>query len=347
MRAPASLRPSLSTADLDHILAHTEELWEELHGEQLFVTGGTGFFGMWLLESFLWANASFDLRARATVLTRNPAAFRERAPQVAGHSAITLLQGDVRSFECPPGTFRFVLHAATEASVTLNEKQPVLMEETIVGGTERVLSFAREHDTERLLFISSGAVYGEQEAHTSAYARGKRKAELLCQEVAQAHGLCIPIARCFAFVGPYLPLDIHYAIGNFIRDAIAGGPIRIRGDGTPLRSYLYMADLAIWLWTMLLRAPSVQPYDVGSEDAVSIAELADIVAHSVHPPLGVERAEDPQPGRPPERYVPSTKRARQELGLQQWITLPEAIRRTINWYAREPRPALATSLTHP
>ena len=152
----------IDTKDLDHILKHTSHLWEEVRGQNIFITGGTGFFGCWLLESFLWANDKFNLNAKAVVLSRSPEAFATRAPHLAGHSAVGLLKGDVRTFEFPEGDFRFVVHAATAASTKLNQENPLLMFDTIVDGTRRTLEFARTHGTRKFLLTSSGAVYGKQ-----------------------------------------------------------------------------------------------------------------------------------------------------------------------------------------
>src|SRR5580765_6428790 len=129
------------TADLDHILAHTRDLWEPLRKQRIFLTGGTGFFGCWLLESFAHANEKLGLNASALVLTRNVEGFRTKAPHLAANPAIQFHMGDVRSFEFPKGEFRYVIHAATEASAKLNEEQPTLMYDTIVGCTKRVLDF--------------------------------------------------------------------------------------------------------------------------------------------------------------------------------------------------------------
>ncbi|MBW2650910.1 MAG: NAD(P)-dependent oxidoreductase, partial [Deltaproteobacteria bacterium] len=135
----------------------------------------------------------------------------------------------------------------------------------------------------------------------------------------------------FAFVGPYLSLDVHFAIGNFIRDGIRGGPIRVKGDGTPYRSYLYAADLAIWLWTILFQGVSCRPYNVGSDKNISIRDLAAVLTDAFGEELDVLIEEPTILGRPAERYVPATSRAIIELRLKENIALSQAIRRTIDW----------------
>jgi dTDP-glucose 4,6-dehydratase len=224
------------------------------------------------------------------------------------------------------------------------------MLDIIVNGTRRALDFAAAAQAQRFLLISSGAVYGTQPPDIarvpetyggapdttdprSAYAEGKRLAELLCGLYSRSRGMECPIARCFAFVGPYLPLDVHFAIGNFIGDCLHQRSIEISGDGTPYRSYLYAADLAIWLWTILVRGESCRSYNVGSEREWSIAELAAKVAAVLEPSTDIRVKGIPRPGAAPGRYVPDTSRARLELGLRELVTLEDAIRRTAEWHA--------------
>jgi dTDP-glucose 4,6-dehydratase len=170
--------------------------------------------------------------------------------------------------------------------------------------------------------------------HRSVYGEGKRLAELLCLLYARQHGLQPRIARCFAFVGPYLPLDVHFAVGDFIRDALQGGPIRVNGDGTPCRSYLYAADLALWLWTLLVRGIPCRPYNVGSDQTLSIAQVAHTVATSTAQGCAVRIERQATSGRPAERYVPSLVRARRDCGLTVRIPFEEAVQRTLSWYRR-------------
>jgi nucleoside-diphosphate-sugar epimerase len=339
-------------SDLDHILDHTRELWEELRGERIFITGGTGFFGCWLLESFVWANDRLGLHAQALVLTRNLDAFQRKAPHLAIHPAIRFHAGDIRSFEFPSGTFSHIIHAATESSAKLNSEAPLTMFDTIVEGTRHTLEFAQRCGAKKFLLTSSGAVYGKQPSGMtniredypgapdptdphSAYGEGKRLAELLSILYAKQYGFEAKIARCFAFVGPYLPLDIHYAIGNFIRDGLHGGPIIIEGDGTPIRSYLYVADLAIWLWTILFTGVSCTPYNVGSDKSLSIAEVAKRVAEQFQPKLEIEILGKADPRKPLERYIPNTARIRNELISDSLLDLNDAIKRTIMFFRDE------------
>ena len=347
--------------DLDHVLAHTTaDVWEALRGRQIFVTGGTGFFGRWLLESFAWANSRFRLDARCVVLSRNPTAFLREAAHLGETAGIHWMVGDVRNFTAADvamqlqdkvkADFPFVIHVATESSVQLNEESPLTIFDTCVLGTRNLLEFATVCGTRRLLFTSSGAVYGPQPPELthvpedfgggpkplevgSAYAEGKRAAEHLCTQWHRLHPALEPvIARCFAFAGPHLPLNAHFAVGNFIRDALQGGPVRVTGDGSPFRSYLYAADLAIWLWTMLVRAPPLRAFNVGSDSDISVADLARTVQRVCGQEIHVDIAGSADPQRRASRYVPSVQRAQAELGLVPRISLEEGIRRMIVWH---------------
>src|SRR5882724_965440 len=105
--------PPIARSDLDLILRETEQLWAEVRNQRIFITGGTGFFGTWLLESFSHINRKLSLNARATVLTRSPDAFRAKCPYLAVDESIEFITVDVRSFDFPNGEFRYVIHAAT------------------------------------------------------------------------------------------------------------------------------------------------------------------------------------------------------------------------------------------
>jgi dTDP-glucose 4,6-dehydratase len=335
--------------DLDHVLDKTGAIWSDTRGARLFITGGTGFVGTWLTESLLWTNRRLKLGLHAVLLTRNPERFHAQSPHLAGDPAITLLTGDAAEFPMPDGPFDFLVHAATEDYSAPSVEWPAGIMDKDMAATRRVLMLAQRTGVRRMLFTSSGAVYGKQPPEllnvpeeyagapptcdtSAAYGIGKRASEYLCASYSQVYGFEATIARLFAFMGPYLPLDAQYAAGNFLRDAIAGGPISIGGDGTPYRSYLYAADLAIWLWTILFRGQSARPYNVGSPKAISIVELARAIAREVVPEAEIRIGKQTVPGAPAARYVPSTERAERELGLKAWVPLDEAIRRTRDWH---------------
>ena len=277
----------------------------------------------------------------ATLLSRDPARFAGELPRLAQRREFDWLAGETDSFVYPTGRFDYLIHLATPsaAEVGAGGAVPAL---SALQGTHRVLQFARQSGAKRLLLASSGAVYGRQPADlshiaedyegapdlrlpTSAYGEIKRMSELMCALTPDVE--CV-IARGFAFVGPYLPLTDKFAIGSFIRDALAGGPIRIHGDGTPLRSYLYAADLAIWLLTLLVKGRPSEAYNVGSDDAISLAELARTIAATAGTAVDIAQAATDDPA---ERYLPAIGKARGNLGLEVRVPLASALCRTMEW----------------
>ncbi|HEY0245516.1 MAG TPA: NAD-dependent epimerase/dehydratase family protein [Mucilaginibacter sp.] len=334
--------------DLDHILVNIRPIWANVKSQTFFLTGGTGFFGKWFLLSFHHINTCLNLNNKLLVLSRNPQAFLNKYPQFKNLNNIEFVAGDVRNFEFPENSIDYIIHAATEASVALNLDEPLLMYNTIVDGTKRVLELAKEKKVNAVLHTSSGAVYGIQPseithisedfngcpavyAANAAYGEGKRVSEMLAAMFERKFGIKSKIARCYAFIGPYLPLDGAFAAGNFINDVLQNKDIFINSDGTAYRSYLYVTDLMIWLWTILFNGESSRAYNVGSEEDLSIGQLAKLVS-SYNTKCGVKLAIENPVNLNPHRYVPSTQRAQSELGLSALIPLRTAVERTIAFY---------------
>ncbi|MEW6006212.1 MAG: NAD-dependent epimerase/dehydratase family protein [Stygiobacter sp.] len=335
--------------DLEHILKYTRELWVNFKNKTFFVTGGTGFFGKWFLETFAYANYKLDLNCKIIVLSRNPGKFLDEFVYIKNNPIFKFIKGDVSNFDFPNEQIDYIIHAATEASAKLNNEDPLVMFDTIVEGTRRSLELAKEKKVKSFLFISSGAVYGKQPSGithlpedyvgapncqdpNSAYGEGKRVGELLNSIYFKQFGVPVKIARCFAFVGPYLPLNAHFAIGNFILNALHEEDIIIKGDGTPYRSYLYAADLMIWLLTILLKGKNNVAYNVGSDEDVSIKELATTIANYFENKIKVKIATTSDATKYVERYVPSVSRIKLELQVNVNFDLVRCINKTIKYY---------------
>jgi len=303
-------------SEVSELVLGSADLWPALADARIFLTGASGFFGCWLLETLLFANDHFGFHTKVVALTRDPERFLSRAPHLAGHSAVTLWPGDIQDFATPPGPFSHILHAAAE----VNSDQGLLQ-----GGL-RVLAM----EAERFLLVSSGAVYGPADGFLSenhspspstAYGLAKLQLEEACHKRAV-------IARCFAFLGPYLSLNSGLAAADFLRDALAGRPLTLQSNGQTRRSYLYAGDLAIWLWTLLLRGQPGRCYNVGSDRVTTVLELAELMAGSLPVQvLGKSAGGD---------YLPDTTRAQQELGVAQTVALKTQVTRTLAWFRSTP-----------
>jgi len=323
--------------------------WSDLRDARLLVTGGTGFVGRNLIDLLLAANRVHSLNLAVIVLTRSPTAAIAAMPHWREDPTLNLVEGDVTSPLPDLGHFSHVVHGAALFGDKARQEPSASTMATIIDGTRHMLAAAQQGGARRGLLLSSGAVYGRQppespriaESHLggpdplsldATYAESKRLAEHLCRLVSTERKLEIPVARLFAFVGPHLPLDEHYAVGNFIRDGLEGGPIRIQGDGTPIRSYLYSVELAAWLIVLLTRGRAGVAYNVGGNEPTSIADLASIVADCFTPRPHVEIALKVHRDEKPDRYVPDLSRAEIDLGLRPSLSLKESIAKTVSWH---------------
>ena len=338
----------ISLVDKEYISGKLGANLLPLKNVNIFITGATGFFGKWLLEYLLYLNRELDLNTKIYALSRDPEKFLTKFP-IYKKKCITWLIGDIKSFGFPEEKFDYIIHAATDSDAKLNSESPLIMLDTINEGTRRVLEFAKNQSAlKALLLTSSGAVYGQPPENVrfmkesdsfyldlnnpgSAYAEGKRLAELYCSIYAKLYDVPVIIARCFAFVGPHLPLEKHYAIGNFINDGLNGRNIAISGDGKPLRSYMYAADLVVWLLILLLKGKPGEAYNVGSDLPISIAELALKIAE-LFPGISVNILNQNRATDRNQNYVPDVSKFKNKFELNQNIGLEIAIQRTIEYY---------------
>ncbi len=304
------------------------------------ITGGTGFFGVSLLR-YIQTNATN--RPSLTILSRDPTKFRQRYPDII--ESVDWIRGDVLDPKSLPKTRKFshVIHAAADS--TLGQRlTPMERYDQIVMGTKNVLDMAVAVGAKRFLLTSTGGVYGPQPNTLvtipedycgmpdplnpyNAYSVAKRLSEHLCALYKDKYGIETVIARCFSFVGRDLPLNVHFAIGNFIRDALWRDEITVSGDGLAVRSYLDQTDLAVWLITILENGRSGYAYNVGSDKSIEIAQLARLVRDIISPLKQIViRGKQSETELCRLRYVPNITRARQELGLKVTVPLEEAIR---------------------
>jgi UDP-glucuronate decarboxylase len=311
---------------------------------RILLTGGTGFFGRSLLRVWKSRAAVGCNPPRVTVLTRSPESFAARHPEFGNEAWLDYVQADVCVAESLPRAKKFthVLHAATES--TLGPKFTDMQRfEDIVTGTRNMLEFAVACGAKRFLLTSSGGVYGPQpeamermpEGYLgmpdpldprSAYGIAKRASEHLCALFTQQFGIDAVIARCFAFVGQDLPIDAHFAIGNFIRDALFGESVVVAGDGTQVRTYMDQRDLAHWLLTLLDSGLAGRAYNVGSDEPIAVGEVAKLVRDVLAPDKRVQFLGRSEALSVRNRYVPDVQRAKVELGLRVTIPLSRAIR---------------------
>jgi Nucleoside-diphosphate-sugar epimerases len=256
----------------------------------LFI-GGTGFFGKAFLNYLKSNPNNID---SVTIVGRSAKNFLENNKEFTKLNNVKYIFGDILTdlSQLKDINYSHVIHAAADSTNVTNLSN-LQRYKQIVEGTKNVLEFVKHHLPEsKLLFISSGGVYGEMPPNkksfnesdmwksdildsSNVYTVSKRTAEHLCSLYYDEYNLNISIARCFCFSGKHLPLNVHFAIGNFVKDTLLNNNIIIKGDGKSIRSYLDQDDLTEWILE-ILKKDSFQKtvYNIGSNESISISDLA-------------------------------------------------------------------------
>ncbi len=318
---------------------------EQLKNKKIFISGGTGFFGKWLVKRLLYVDSIFQLNIVIGLLTRNIKNVYKR-DKIFLDKRINLYEGDIRSFDFPKERYDYIIHAASTSSVDkFNGESSINRFLILSEGTKRILEFAKKSKIEKFLLISSGGVYGKDFDFTqsisedanispstldvdSCYGEGKRVAELLCTMYASKYNFDLKIARCFSFVGPYMDFDIHFAIGNFIKNACERKDIVIHGDGSQIRTYMYVSDMIVWVLKILFIGKNNTAYNVGSDVEVSIKHLALKIVDILSLDIKVDVLQKYKNIDTTSRYVPSVELAKSTLNLELYTSLDEAILKT-------------------
>ena len=344
----------LLESDLLDVLGRLTD-WSPLRKARIFMTGGTGLFGLWMLSTLQAADMQFGLDLEITVLSRDPGSFLKENKFLSASPNIKFIQGDIKNFEYGDRHYDYLIHfATTPAKATFEGEDQHRKFETLYFGTKHILDFAVATGIQKILFTSSGVVYGPidacaqgvMESHLggpdlrrpdSGLGEGKRIAEYLCAYYQEKYGVSYAIARCFSFIGPYLPLDLHYAIGNFIRNCINQQDIVIKGDGKPVRSYLYMSDAITWLLMMLFSKEKKEIYNVGSSTAINILSLAELVRETLAPNTKIiltQSDHEKLDNFKRNIYLPNTDSIKEKFEVDEWTSLKDGIQKTAAFYSK-------------
>jgi len=336
--------------DCSRILDGRVSQLDALREGVLLVTGGTGFMGTWLAEMAAYLNDHYHFGLRLLLLSDRASQFPSRAPCLARRKDIQLIERDITNVVELPDNVTWIIHAAADPDSQKHATDPLGTLRVIIRGTDALLQAAsRLSNLCKIVHVSSGLIYGLQPldmpgipesfigrldctAPAQAYAEAKRMAEMVCAAYQTQMRLPIVTVRPFAFLGPYQLLNRPWAANSFIRDSLHGGPIRIQGDGQSVRSYMYPADMALWMLTILARGAPGAAYNLGSPQGITLMELAQKVVSLFPAPIPIVTRMLGANAPPATRLVPDITLAQKTLGLEIKTDLDAAVRQTIQWH---------------
>jgi nucleoside-diphosphate-sugar epimerase len=362
--AAAETAADIVAKDLEYICAGLRPELARMAGKRLLIVGGAGFLGYYLVQSVLRWNATTGA-ATPIWLTVYDNYSRGLPPWLAAlrdTPHLSLVKHDItQPLPADIPDFQFIVHAGSIASPVFYRKYPIETMDANVNGLRSLLEYAKNQKRagkplEGFLFYSSSEIYGDPSPDSiptpetyrgyvsctgprACYDESKRYGETLCVNFTQQHGLPIKVARPFNNYGPGLKITDHRVLPDFARDVLAGRDIVMRSDGSPRRTFCYVADAVVGYYKVLVVGRPGEAYNVGVErPEISMAELAEKVAALGREQFGykgkvVKKVDADYLVDNPDRRCPDITKAREQLGFNPTILVDEGLRRALIWYS--------------
>ncbi len=351
--------------DLELIVDQLSAELPVLAGRNLFVAGGAGFLGYYLVQAPLfWNRRHPDAQPiRVLVLDNFSRGMPGWLRALGSDPHLRLIEHDItQPLPAALGDQEYLVHAASIASPTYYRLRPIETMDANVNGLRYLLEYClkqqqRGHPVEGVLFYSSSEIYGDPTPDNiptpetyrgnvsctgprACYDESKRYGETLCVNFARQHGLPIKVARPFNNYGPGLKISDRRVIPDFARDILAGQDMVVLSDGTASRTFCYVADAVTGYYKILVKGTAGEAYNIGVETPeITVMELAERLAALGRELIGytgqvVRRtsADRDYLIDNPVRRCPIIVKAREQLGYQPQITLDEGLRRSLIWY---------------
>ena len=328
---------------VESITTRGKKYFQELKNAKILLTGGTGFFGIWLLTIFRHLYEINEFHGRIYLITRNRSIFLDLNPHFKNCEFLKIIQGDIKTVVLGDIEPDHLIHlASTSASETFNDIEQIEKIDTLYLGTKNILDQCGQF-LQKVLFTSSGAAYGSPVSsqkigenslsrlspHDDRFALclGKNVAEFQVRHYAEKLNYDYSIARCFSFAGELMPLSMHYAFGNFIGNAMKREDIILTGTGTAIRSYMYIGDAILW-FIVLLTKPKNDVFNVGSDSGISVRDLAELIGKQSSSRVKSRSIDVSEGNFERTMYVPCLKKVRAAYpDLDCWIGVADIVNR--------------------
>ncbi|MEM6795795.1 MAG: NAD-dependent epimerase/dehydratase family protein [Acidobacteriota bacterium] len=359
------------TDDLEDICGRLEGELASMAGGRVLITGGAGFLGYYLVRTLLHHNRSgrgpaIDVLVLDNFMRGRPDWFDDLEPdphlRLADHDVKQPLPEDL-----PPADF--IVHAASIASPSFYRSRPIETMDANVRGVRHLLDHCQQRaepgapgpPVRAFLFFSSSEIYGDPTPDAiptpesypgrvsctgprACYDESKRYGETLCVNFHRRFGLPIKIARPFNNYGPGLKITDRRLLADFARCVLAGEDIVMHSDGSPTRTFCYIADAVVGYYQVLLGGRPGEAYNIGADrPEIPVREVADRVtklARELFDYRGrvIHQASDESDYLVdnPQRRCPNIDKARAELGFEPRVSLDEGLRKTLLWYKHNP-----------